>query len=151
MTIPRAIGICAPLAAALLFSTTALAADLEVVVSGLRSAEGQARVAVHKRVPDAAFAEGSVVAASFRMAGRGELRFVFADLEPGDYAVAAFHDADSDGKLNTNVLGLPTEGFGFSNGAVGFMGPPGFDDAAVTIGTADRRVTVAVPIAYAGS
>ena len=151
MTISRTCGFLGPAAAALLVSAAASAADLEVTVSGLRSAEGHARVAVHKRVPDAGFAEGGVVAATFRVAGKGELRFVFADIEPGDYAVAAFHDADSDGKLNTNLLGLPTEGFGFSNGAVGFMGPPSFEEAAVTVGAGDERVTVAVPIAYAGS
>ena len=151
MNITRACGYLGSAAAVLFVSATAIAADLEVVVGGLRSADGHARVAVHKRVPDAAFAEGSVVAASFRKAGKGELRFVFADLEPGDYAVAAFHDADADGQLNTNLLGLPTEGFGFSNGAVGFMGPPSFDKAAVTVGPTDERITVAVPIAYAGS
>ena len=151
MNISRACGFLGSAAALLLVSATAISADLEVVVSGLRSAEGHARVAVHKRVPDAAFTEAGVVAATFRTAGEGELRFVFADLAPGEYAVAAFHDADADGKLNTNLLGLPTEGFGFSNGAVGFMGPPDFDEAAVTIGTASERVTVSVPIAYAGS
>ena len=64
--------------------------------------------------------------------------------------MAAFHDADSDGRLNTNLLGIPTEGFGFSNGAIGFMGPPSFDEAAVTIGAEDDRVSVAVTIAYSG-
>ena len=141
----------AGIAAALMASSGALAADLEVVVSGLRSVEGHARVAVHKRGPGAAFPEGGVVAASYRPAGEGRLRFVFADLAPGDYAVAAFHDADGDGKLGQNLVGMPTEGFGFSNGAVGFMGPPSFDDAAVSVGAADGRVTVAVPIAYPGS
>ncbi|MDE0057617.1 MAG: DUF2141 domain-containing protein [Defluviicoccus sp.] len=151
MTISRTLGVCGTVAAALLVSSTAVAADLEVVVDGLRSAQGQARVAVHKRVPGAAFPEGGVVAAAWRTAGEGALRFVFADLAPGDYAVAAFHDADGDGKLGQNMVGLPTEGFGFSNGATGFMGPPSFDEAAVTIGPKDERVSVAVPIAYSGS
>ncbi|MCY4549613.1 MAG: DUF2141 domain-containing protein [Defluviicoccus sp.] len=150
MTIPRAFGLCAPVAAALLFPATVPAADLEVVLDGLRSAEGHARVAVHKRVPDAAFPAGGVVGASWRPAGKGKLRFVFADLAPGDYAVAAFHDADGDGKLGQNAVGMPIEGFGFSNGATGFMGPPGFDEAAVTVGPKDGRVTAAVRIAYPG-
>ena len=138
-------------AAALLVPAGGFAADLEVVVGGLRSAEGHARVAVHTRAPGADFPEGGVVAATYRPAGKGKLRFVFADLAPGDYAVAAFHDADGDGKLDQNLVGLPTEGFGFSNGAVGFMGPPSFDEAAVSVGAADDRVTIAVTIAYPGS
>ena len=137
-------------AAALLIAASAAAADLEVTVSGMRSTEGHARVAVHKRVSGVAFPEGGVVAAIWRPADTGKIRFVFTGLAPGDYAVAAFHDADADGKLAQNIVGMPTEGFGFSNGAVGFMGPPGFDEAAVTVGVRDDLVSVAVPIAYPG-
>ena len=137
-------------AAALLIAASAAAADLEVTVSGMRSTEGLARVAVHKRVSGVAFPGGGVVAATWRPAGTGKIRFVFAGLPPGDYAVAAFHDADGDGKLAQNIVGMPTEGFGFSNGATGFMGPPGFDKAAVTVGARDGLVFVAVPIAYPG-
>ena len=137
-------------AAALLVAAGAAAADLEVVVSGLRSADGDARVAVHKRAAGASFPGGGVVAAYYRPAMQGRIRVVFADLEPGDYAVAAFHDADADGKLAQNALGLPIEGFGFSNGAVGFMGPPSFEEAAVRIGATDERVSISVAIAYPG-
>ena len=65
--------------------------------------------------------------------------------------MATFHDADGDGKLGQNIVGMPTEGFGFSNGATGFMGPPSFDKAAVTLGTKDARVSAVVPISYPGS
>ena len=66
-------------------------------------------------------------------------------------AVAAFHDADGNGELGTNILGIPTEGYGFSNGARGFMGPPSFEDAAVTIGSDDGLLSIVVPIGYPGS
>lgn len=134
-----------------LTGTAAEAADLEVVLRGLKSAEGDARIAVHKRVADIAFPGGGVVAATIRPAREGEIRVVFTDLDPGEYAVAAFHDADGDGTLARNIVGMPTEGFGFSNGATGFMGPPSFDKAAVTVGAKDARVSAVVPISYPGS
>jgi uncharacterized protein (DUF2141 family) len=34
------------------------------------------------------------------------------------------------GKLDTNFLGIPKEGYGFSNGAKGLLGPPSFSDAS---------------------
>ena len=152
MTVTKKTLATAGLAAALaLTGTAAAAADLEVVVSGLNSAEGDARIAVHKRISGVEFPGDGVVAATIRKAVKGEMRVVFAGLAPGDYAVAAFHDADGDGKLGQNIVGMPTEGFGFSNGATGFMGPPGFDKAAVTVGSKDARVSVIVPIAYPGS
>ena len=53
----------------------------------------------------------------------------FSGIEPGTYAVSVFHDENSNGKLDTNFLGIPREGVGASNDARGHMGPPKFDAA----------------------
>ena len=60
--------------------------------------------------------------------------------------MAAFHDANGDGELNANFVGMPTEGYGFSNGARGFMGPPAFGAAAVTVERDARPLRIVVPI-----
>ena len=49
------------------------------------------------------------------------------NLQPGKYALKYFHDENSDKKLNTNILGIPKEGYGFSNNAKGKFGPPSFN------------------------
>jgi uncharacterized protein (DUF2141 family) len=49
------------------------------------------------------------------------------ELKPGKYAFKYFHDENKDEKLNTNFMGIPKEGFGFSNNAKGKFGPPSFD------------------------
>jgi uncharacterized protein (DUF2141 family) len=54
----------------------------------------------------------------------------FFEIPPGTYALAVFHDENSNGKLDTNFLGIPREGVGASNGATGHLGPPKFDAAA---------------------
>lgn len=74
----------------------------------------------------------------------GDVRVALHRQTTGAKAVAAFHDADGD--LATNFLGIPAEGYGFSNGAVGFMGPPSFEDAAVSVG--DAVLSLFVAIAY---
>ena len=136
--------------ATLLIATVTVAADLEVSVEGLRSDEGSVRVALHQRADDVQFPDGGGVAGVFRPAEPGAVRIVFVDLPPGDYAVAAFHDADGDGELGTNILGIPIEGYGFSNDARGFMGPPSFDAAAITVGADDGVLSIVVKIAYPG-
>ena len=144
-------GACLALAG-LFIAVTAVAADLEVSIEGLRSAKGHARVALHRYTAGVAFpGDDGIVAKMSRPADTGGVRIVFAGLLPGDYAVAAFHDADGNGDLGTNILGIPTEGYGFSNGARGFMGPPSFEDAAVTIGSDDGLLSIVVPIGYPGS
>ncbi len=43
------------------------------------------------------------------------LPIAFENLKAGSYAVAVFHDQNNDGTLNTNIFGIPSEGFGFSS------------------------------------
>ena len=145
----KGVALAATVACAASLAFGVAAADLEVRIEGLRSADGDVRVALHRHMEDAKFpGDAGVVGAIMRSAASGTVRVIFADVAPGAYAVAAFHDADGDGELAQNFLGMPTEGYGFSNGAVGFMGPPRFSDAAVTVGEGEAMPSVSVPIAY---
>ncbi|TMM43982.1 DUF2141 domain-containing protein [Colwellia ponticola] len=58
-----------------------------------------------------------------------QARCNFLDIPPGTYALAVIHDENKDGKLGTNFLGVPTEGYGFSNGAEASMSAPSFEAA----------------------
>jgi uncharacterized protein (DUF2141 family) len=52
--------------------------------------------------------------------------YKFNQLKPGKYAVKAFHDANSNQKLDTNFLGIPKEKWGVSNNVSANFGPPDF-------------------------
>ena len=54
----------------------------------------------------------------------------FRALAPGRYAVVLFHDEDADGKFKRDWLGLPKEGYGFSNDAPARWHAPSFDAAS---------------------
>lgn len=58
-------------------------------------------------------------------------RCKFEGLKPGWYAVAVLHDENQNAKMDTNMLGIPKEGYGASNDAKGTIGPPSFADAKV--------------------
>jgi len=66
---------------------------------------------------------------------KGEIRVVFDKVEPGPYAVSIIHDSNRNGKLDSNFLGVPKEGFGFSNYVIGSFGPPSFEKATVNVNT----------------
>lgn len=70
----------------------------------------------------------------------------FSGLEPGRYAVSVFHDENSNGKLDTNFLGIPREGVGASNDARGHLGPPKFDAASFQF--AGGRLNLKITINY---
>jgi uncharacterized protein (DUF2141 family) len=52
---------------------------------------------------------------------------VIENLKPGRYAFKFFHDENKNEKLDVNWLGIPKEGFGFSNNPSMTFGPPSFD------------------------
>ena len=56
--------------------------------------------------------------------------YTFKDVPSGIYAIAIFHDTNSNGKLDKNFLGIPKEGYAFSNNVFGTFGPPDFKDVS---------------------
>jgi uncharacterized protein (DUF2141 family) len=69
----------------------------------------------------------------------------FKDVPYGNYAIVVFHDENRDGEFNQNWLGMPKEGFGFSNNP-GTLKKPVFDDAKVNL---DRpEVDIEVKLNY---
>jgi uncharacterized protein (DUF2141 family) len=61
---------------------------------------------------------------------KSQARCDFEDIPPGTYAIAVIHDENMNGKLETNLLGIPIEGYGFSNDATGLIGVPSFSAAS---------------------
>jgi uncharacterized protein (DUF2141 family) len=59
-----------------------------------------------------------------------QARCDFEDIPPGRYALAVIHDENMNGKLDTNWLGAPTEGYGFSNDAKALLSAPSFSAAS---------------------
>lgn len=55
--------------------------------------------------------------------------YTFSALKSGEYALAIYHDENSNGELDRNFLGIPSEDYVFSNYATGSFGPPSFEDA----------------------
>ncbi len=111
----------------------AAAGDLEIRIGGISNGDGRVMVAVF----DAAerfMGEETQTAALMLPARKGMVRAVIGDLPAGIYAISVYHDANGNQELDTNMLGMPREGYGFSNDARGIAGPPSFQAAAFEIG-----------------
>ena len=120
------------------------AADLRVVIDGLRSDQGTVRVALFNDA--SGFEADTRFAGAFIMAKTGRVVVAFPELGPGTYAVSAFHDENGNGELDANFLGVPNEGYGFSNEAKGNFGPPSFESASLFL--ADKPLTVTLKLSY---
>jgi uncharacterized protein (DUF2141 family) len=56
-------------------------------------------------------------------------KIVLENIPFGSYAMAVLHDENDNFELDTNILGIPKEGYGFSNNVKGMFGPPSFNKA----------------------
>jgi uncharacterized protein (DUF2141 family) len=54
---------------------------------------------------------------------------VIDSLQYGEYAVRVFHDENKNEIIDTNILGIPTEDYGYSNNVSSWFGPPSWDRA----------------------
>jgi uncharacterized protein (DUF2141 family) len=115
---------------------------LLVSVSGMRNADGLVTVTIY---PDDAahFLDGAYkLARQSAPVALPVTRFCFALPAPGYYAVALFHDENSNGHFDTTLLGIPAEGFGFSNNPTLYVGPPELAQARVALHAGDNPVSV---------
>lgn len=72
---------------------------------------------------------------------KGSVKFTIPKLTSGTYALSAVYDEDSNGKLNTGLMGIPKEFVGFSNNVKGLFGPPKFDKTAFEV-SSQTNITI---------
>lgn len=111
-------------------------AVLRIALSGLKNTNGVVNVALYNSA-----ASFNKPAQAYKQAiatpSATSLTIEFDSLAPGTYAFGLFHDENNDATLNTNILTIPTEGFAFSNNAMGTFGAPTFTQAQFTLAAKD--------------
>ncbi|GER59089.1 DUF2141 domain-containing protein [Patiriisocius marinus] len=99
---------------------------VEVTITNFDSNEGHALVAIYDS--EANFLNKRLLGVVATISNNTAV-CTFADLPDGVYAVSAFHDEDTDGKLNMMMGFYPTEDTATSNNAPANFGPPTWEDA----------------------
>jgi len=107
-----------------------LFANFTLVVDGLTQQKGALRIAIFNSEYD--YPDAPSVAEIIRVEDT-RVEWRVNNLAYGNYAIAVYHDANENGELDTNFLGIPTERYGFSNGARGKFGPATWDQAKFSI------------------
>ncbi len=77
-----------------------------------------------------------------------QVTVVFENLKPGKYAVSVLHDANQNKDMDKNKLGIPKEGFGFSNNAMGAVGPPSFEKAQFDLQPDQKDKDISIDMKY---
>jgi uncharacterized protein (DUF2141 family) len=117
-------------------ATPAHADDVTITLQGVKKAAGSIVLCLwsgEDGFPDCESGKAIkriVVPASARSAR-------FENVPAGTYGISGFHDANNNGKLDSNFLGLPLEAVGMSNNPK-LNGPPRFKPARFAISGSTR-------------
>jgi uncharacterized protein (DUF2141 family) len=117
---------------AFLFAGAALAqtATVKVVVTDFKNDNGKAGISIYDEADG--FPGENEIESVWTEINDGVATYEF-EVPYGTYAVSAMHDENDDDELETNWVGMPTEGIGVSNDAEANMGPPSFEDASFRV------------------
>lgn len=62
-----------------------------------------------------------------------EVTMLFKGIPEGLYAISIYHDENDNGEMDTNIMGIPTEDYAFSNNAPSRFGPASYEDAVFEV------------------
>ena len=123
------------------------AQDVEVTITGIRNTRGQMGLGVfrdnetfkkEKAYRDLQFVKKDI--------SKGEMKVRF-DLPPGTYGIALVDDENSDGVMEYNRLGIPKEGFGFSDYYHTGLKKPKFDSFSFTLEKGQKK-SIKIKVRY---
>ncbi len=101
--------------------------SVTVTVTGITNLEGEISIGLFQG--EESYPKGDVIAGAFVKADNETISYIFKNIPEGVYAIAIYHDENSNQKMDRNFLKIPKEGYAFSNNVFGTFGPPKFEKA----------------------
>lgn len=109
-----------------------------LTVIGFESDDGKAMIALFNS--EEAYSENGerfkYVAADIK---DSKAEWTIEELPFGEYAIKLYHDENENMELDRNMLGIPSETFGFSNNATGSFGPADYEDAKFIFNSSGQK------------
>jgi uncharacterized protein (DUF2141 family) len=118
--------------------------NLVVNILNCKSEKGMLRVAVFKSEKGFPSDVSQAVQIKSCAIRPNASTLTFNNLPYGTYAVSVYHDENNNNKLDTNFMGIPSEGYGASRDAKNTFGPPKFEDAKFSIDSPTKMLNIKI-------
>lgn len=115
---------------------------LQLRVQGLRSAKGNVTVTVYPDDAGRFLAKGGKLLRVRLPAAAPVTSGCIRVPAAGHYEISVYHDEDDDHHLGRTLLGLPKEGYGFSNNPKSLVGLPSFESVRVPAAAGDNALAI---------
>lgn len=106
--------------------------SLTVNISNIEAANGNVEIGLYNKEKGFLKEGQQFLKKKIKVIGN-TLKYTFQNLPKGDYSVAVFHDSNLNNKCDTNMIGMPVEGFGFSNNFRPKLSAPKFAQTKVFV------------------
>ena len=106
--------------------------DLNVKITNIKEVKGHIEIGVYNN-PELFPKVDKQYKVFYIKVTASNMNYTIKGLKHGQYALAIFHDLNSDTICNRNIMGIPTEKYGFSNNVRPFLSAPSFEDAAINL------------------
>jgi uncharacterized protein (DUF2141 family) len=116
-------------------------ATVAVKVTGLRSEQGQVKIAVFNS-PEKWLGKQPIYSATINVDSQTVL-WKMSDVPYGEYGIAVLHDENKNGRMDKNFVGIPLEPYGFSNNVRVTFGPPTWEKAKFVVKGLTTEVSIA--------
>lgn len=115
--------------AILLITPLVSAKTLEFTIEGIKSNKGKIYIQLFKGEEN--YQNNNAYLSSIATAKQGQVTITFNgliddDLGNDDYGIRYYHDENDNASMETNLFGMPLEGYGYSNNAKANYGPVGY-------------------------
>lgn len=126
--------------------TTPSTGKIVVKVIAFRSSKGSIQLSLYNKSKAEEFPSVEVWTDMRRtpVTNSSVTEVVFDDVPFGTYAIAGLHDENNSGDMDFNFIGLPKEGFCFSNDAKPILSPPAFHKAQFNLNEKQKVIYVAM-------
>lgn len=104
--------------------------SIKVKVTRVSEKQGEVMLALFQSSKGFPYETSFAVSKLKGKALNGNTEVIFSGIKPGTYAIAIFHDTNGDGRLNTNIIGIPKEGYGVSNNNYNTFSAPGYKESS---------------------
>lgn len=115
---------------------------LVLTVSNLDKIKGKLYIGWYKSEEDFRKPDKAVYQKIVEVEGKDTVDIMFENVAPGTYSVALFLDKNGNGKMDTNMLGIPKEKYGFSNNKYPLTRAATFKESAFTVGGKEQSISI---------
>ena len=113
---------------------------LSIHISGISKIKGSLFIAIFRPTDDFPVFGKQFKGIVKEVEGKSQ-NYTFDVLPEGEYAVAIYQDANRNKILDKNLLGIPTEIYGFSNNARRTFSAPSFQEAKIILNK-DMKIAI---------